>query len=61
MVRHAVYGAYMAALRKMQRRLRRSEVRPLIRYKHSKDDIAFAKRNPFSGLFLCSVLGTALP
>lgn len=60
-VRHTVYGRYMAALRSQQRKLRSSGIRPLIRYKHSKDDIAFAKRNPLSGLFLYSVLGIAFP
>ena len=60
-VRHSVYGAYMTLLRSRQRRLRQSEIRPLLRYKHTDVDVKFAKRHPFFGLFLFSIFGTALP
>ena len=60
-VRHRIYGPYMSALRKAQSILRRSEVHPLRRYKHSGADVAYAKRHPFSGLFLYSIFGTSVP
>lgn len=60
-VRHDVYGRYITMLRQEQRRLRRDDVQPLIRYKHRPDDLAFAQRHPFCGLFLYNAFGLALP
>ena len=60
-VRHRIYGPYMSALRRNQSKLRYSKVRPLRRYKHSGADVAYAKRHPFSGLFLYSIFETSVP
>ena len=52
--RRHIYGRYMRMLRSAQEILKSSDIEPLIRYPHSRDDVKAALRSPLSGNFLLS-------
>lgn len=60
-MRRHIYGPYMRRLRKLQKKLRRKNVEPLIRFKYSDDDLAYAAAHPDHGVFVYSLWNWAVP